>query len=163
MSLIWGSLLFGIVPADASCRDSVDFKATCSHKGPLVTGYFASLTFIDQITSWRRHQMVTFSAFLVICAGNSPVPGEIPTHRPVTRSCDVFFDLRLNKRFSKQSWGWWFETLLRPLWRHRNDNWKWCLRSCKSLQHLKCKHVDGSVNEVNGFKGLAKFKAARIS
>ena len=30
------------------------------------------------------------------------------------------FDLRLNKRLSKQSWGWWFETLPRPLWRHSN-------------------------------------------
>ena len=35
-------------------------------------------------------------------------PGEFPTQRPVTRSFDVFFDLRLNKRLSKQSWGWWF-------------------------------------------------------
>ena len=55
--------------------------------------------------------METFSALLAICAGNSPVPGEFPTQRPVTRSFDVFFDLRLNKRLSKQSWGWWFETL----------------------------------------------------
>ena len=47
-------------------------------------------------------------------------PGEIPTQRPVTRSFDVFFDLRLYKRLSKQSWGWWFETLSHPLWRHRN-------------------------------------------
>ena len=31
---------------------------------------------------------------------------------------DVFFDLRLNKRLSKQWWGWWFETPSRPLWRH---------------------------------------------
>ena len=29
--------------------------------------------------------------------------GEFPTRRPVTRSFDVFFDLRLNKRLSKQS------------------------------------------------------------
>ena len=67
-----------------------------------------------------RHQMKTFSALLAICAGNSPVPGEFPAERPVTRSFDVFFDLRLNKRLSKQSWGWWFETLPRPLWRHCN-------------------------------------------
>ena len=40
--------------------------------------------------------METFSAQLAICAGNSPVPGEFPTQRPVTRSFDVFFDLRLN-------------------------------------------------------------------
>ena len=55
--------------------------------------------------------------------GNSLVPGEFPTQRPVTRSFDVFFVLRLNKRLSKQSWGWLFETLSRPLWRHRNEEW----------------------------------------
>ena len=36
------------------------------------------------------------------CAGNSPVTGEFSVQRPVTRSVDVFFDLRLNKRLSKQ-------------------------------------------------------------
>ena len=46
--------------------------------------------------------------------------GEFHTQRPVTRSFDVFYDLRLNKRLSKQSWGWWFETLWCSLWRHRN-------------------------------------------
>ena len=38
--------------------------------------------------------MDTFSALLAICAGNSPVPGEFPAQRPVTRSFDVIFDLR---------------------------------------------------------------------
>ena len=49
-------------------------------------------------------------------------PGEFPAQRPVTRSFDVFFDPRLNKRLSKQSWGWWFETLSCQLWRHCNVN-----------------------------------------
>ena len=71
--------------------------------------------------TWWRHQMETFSALLTICAGNSPVPGEFPAQRPMTRRFDVFFDLRLNKWLSKQSWGWWFETLSRPLWCHRNE------------------------------------------
>ena len=61
------------------------------------------------------------SALLAICAKNSPVPAEFPAQRPVMRSFDVFFDLCLIKRLSKQSWGWWFETLSCPLWRHRND------------------------------------------
>ena len=69
---------------------------------------------------WWRHQMETFSALLAICAGNSPVPGEFPAQRPVTQSFDVFFDLRLNKRLSKQSRDWWFETAAWSLWRHRN-------------------------------------------
>ena len=71
--------------------------------------------------SWWRHQMETFSALLAICAGNSPVHGEFPAQRPVTRNFDVYFDMHPNNRLSKQSWGWWFETQSRPLWRHRND------------------------------------------
>ena len=63
--------------------------------------------------SWWRHQMETFFALLAFCAGNSPVTGEFPIQSPVTRSFGGFFDLRLNKRFSKQSWDWWFETPLR--------------------------------------------------
>ena len=61
--------------------------------------------------------METFSALLV----NSPVTGEFPAQRLVTRSFDVFFNLRLNKRLGKQWWGWWFKTPSRPLWRHCND------------------------------------------
>ena len=41
------------------------------------------------LTRWR-HQIETFFALLAICAGNSPVPGEFPAQRPVTRSFDVF-------------------------------------------------------------------------
>ena len=60
---------------------------------------------------WWRHQMETFSASLSLCAGNSPVAGEFPIQRPMARSFDVFFDLHLNKRLSKQSWGWCCQTL----------------------------------------------------
>ena len=90
------------------------------------------------LCSWWRHQMETFSALLAICAGNSPVPGEFPTQRPVTRSFDVYFDLRPNKWLGKQSWGWWFETLSCSLWRHRNVIMikSWCARS-----HLSCVNV----------------------
>ena len=44
--------------------------------------------------------METFSALLAICVGNLPVPGEFPAQKPVTRSFDVFLDLRLNNRLS---------------------------------------------------------------
>ena len=65
--------------------------------------------------------METFSALLTICAGNSPVPGAFPAQRPVTRSFDVSFDLHPHKPLSKQWWGWWYETLSCPLWRHGNE------------------------------------------
>ena len=47
--------------------------------------------------------METFSALLAFCAANSPVTGEFPSQRPVTRNFDVFFDRHLNKRLGKQS------------------------------------------------------------
>ena len=56
---------------------------------------------MKQNLPWWRHQMETFSALLAICAGNSPVPGEFPSQKPVARSFNVFFDLRLNKRLNK--------------------------------------------------------------
>ena len=50
-----------------------------------------------------------------------PLCGEFTGHWwPVVRSFDVFFNLRLKKRLSKESRGWWFETPLRPLWCHSN-------------------------------------------
>ena len=83
------------------------------------TRYIGELVRSSKI-AWWRHQMETFSALLAICAGNSPVPGEFPAQRPVTRSFDVFFDLRPNKRLSKHWSGWWFGTPSRPLWCHCN-------------------------------------------
>ena len=62
--------------------------------------------------------METFSVLLAFCMGNSLVSGELPSQKPVTRSFDVFFDLRLNKLLSEQLRRLWFETPLRLLWRH---------------------------------------------
>ena len=64
--------------------------------------------------------MEAFSALLTLCMGNSPVTGEFPSQRPVTRSFDVFADLHLSERLSKQSRRRWFEKLSRSLWRHCN-------------------------------------------
>ena len=82
---------------------------------------------------WWRHQMETFSAWLAICAENSPVTGE----SAVTRSFGVFFDLLLNKQLSKQRQGWWFETLLYPLWRHCKASLMFCyeLRIRTGINH----------------------------
>ena len=55
--------------------------------------------------TWWRHQMETFSMPLAICAGNSPVTGEFPTQRPVTRSFKVFFDVAWIK-------GWFMSSII---------------------------------------------------
>ena len=57
---------------------------------------------LQAITS-LRHQTETFSALLALCVENSPVNGEFPSQRSVTRSFDASFDLRLYTRLSKQS------------------------------------------------------------
>ena len=71
-------------------------------------------------TAWWRHQMETFSPLLSPCEGNQTVTGEIHSQRPVTRSFDVFFDLRLDKRNRKQLKRLWFQTQSHSLWRRCN-------------------------------------------
>ena len=70
----------------------------------------------DDIIKWK--QLPRYWPFV---RGIHRSPVNSP-QRPVTRSFDAFFDLRLNKRLSKQSCGWWFETPSGPLWRHSNEN-----------------------------------------
>ena len=64
-------------------------------------------------------------------------PGESPSQRPVTRSFDAFFDLRLNKQLTKQLWGWWFETPSWPLLHQCNaaclNHWGWVIYA--SVKH----------------------------
>ena len=76
--------------------------------------------------SWWRHQMEYVPRHWLLCGEFTGDCGEFTGHRwiplteTVTRSFDVFFDLRLNKRLSKQSRRLWFETPSRSLWRHSN-------------------------------------------
>ena len=69
------------------------------------------------------------------CAGNSPATAEFPSQRPVTRSFDVYFYLRLNKRLRKQSWDWWFEAPSRYLWRHCYVTW-FTYKTCQISKDL---------------------------
>ena len=87
----------------------------------LVTQFIRCVKGHQRVKCAQTHDgVIKWKHFLALCAGNSLVTGEFPAQRPVTRSFDGFFDLRLNKRLSKQPWGWWFETPLWSLWRHCN-------------------------------------------
>ena len=74
---------------------------------------FVKSSFLSYSNMCSYHTMMTssngniFRITRPLC-GEFTCPGEFPAQRPVTRSFDVFFDLRLNKRLSKQSWDWWF-------------------------------------------------------
>ena len=71
--------------------------------------YIRAILFHDDIIKWKH-----FPRYWPFVRGIHRSP------TPVTRSFDVFFDLRLNKRLSKQSWGWWCGTPWCSLWRHCN-------------------------------------------
>ena len=81
----------------------------------------SSRVYVVEVTDWSENNfnMMTSSngnIFRVtghLCGeftGDSPQKGQ-------WRGALVFC---LNKRLSKHSWGWWFETLSRPLWHHYN-------------------------------------------
>ena len=84
----------------------------------------------DDVIKWKH-----FPRYWPFVRGIHRSTGEFPAQRPVTRSFNVFFDRRLNKRLSKQSRGWWFETLSCSLWRHSNvPVWcHWLFNSCSVL------------------------------
>ena len=62
----------------------------CAHKIQCLAK-MACLASVDPKSgpSWWRNQMETFSALLALCEVNSPVTGEFPSQRPVTRRFDV--------------------------------------------------------------------------
>ena len=73
----------------ANARAQFVSKRTHAHSGPVVS---SSEPHWPRLPRWR-HQMEPFPVLLAFCTGNSPVTGEFPSQRPVTRSFDVFFDL----------------------------------------------------------------------
>ena len=95
-NLVIISLTLNVITFSAQCHHSMQFRLI---KPPNLPG--SHYVFLrhqrPQILStwqlwnnfsypWLRHQMETFSALLAICAGNSPVIGEFPAQRPVTRN-----------------------------------------------------------------------------
>ena len=123
----------------------IDLIILRDHRGPITTFMACSMKFdlsilvspdseSNRITTMcrRLYRYCQMKALMMTSSNGNifrvtrPLCGEVtghcefPTQRPVTRSFDIFFDLRPNKRLSKQSGGWWFETPSPPLWRHCN-------------------------------------------
>ena len=101
------------------------------------------------VIKWKH-----FPRYWPFVQGNHWSPVNSPHKGEWSGAFDVFFDMHLNKRLSKQSWGWWFQMNSRPLWRHcdeaQNDfpsatrhhvscvfrRWRLQLESCVSLRWL---------------------------
>ena len=92
-----------------------------SHKRLVMVKYFHVLTSSYLLWLWWRHQMETFSALLALCEGNHRSLADSPyKKKPVMRSFDVFFDLRLNKRWTDNRDSSDYYTPSRSLWHHCN-------------------------------------------
>ena len=119
------------------------------HQRPLTGACFASLSellkwitrekFTDcwfMLTDWQYQSRIEWQLHITDAIMTSwnvnifhvtgPLCGDftgdqwLPLTKTGNAEFDVFFDLRLNKRLSKQSWDWWFEMPSCPLWRHCN-------------------------------------------
>ena len=73
------------------------------------------------IQPWWRHQMETFSALLILYAGNSPVPVSCPHKGQWRRALMFSLICAWINDWVNKPWGWWFETPSWSLWRHCND------------------------------------------
>ena len=85
----------------------VNRPVTLHYGGPQGTNFEESLIH-DDVIKWNH-----FSRYWPFMRG-------IPRTEASDAELWCCFDLRPNKRLSKQWWGWWFETLSSPLWRHCN-------------------------------------------
>ena len=148
-------------------------------------------TVFNRLLSLHRWKYQSLLNWLVRCDGNPPLtsgftslmtssngnifrvtgplcgeftgPGEFHAQRPVTRRFDVFFDLRLNKRLSKQPGGWWFDTPSWSLWRQCNalkasnaESISMSWRRHVSLMPVtrSRRTADGVILHNNSFRGL---------
>ena len=100
------------------CGNPLEYRASANEMYLYTTGVrlliFKQIAVNDDVIKWNIFRVTD-----PLC-GEFTGPGEFPKQRPVTWSVNVSFDLRLNKRLSKQPWGWWFETPSWSLWRHCN-------------------------------------------
>ena len=116
--VIYVPIFFGV--ASLARRQLYD----CSSSREIILKYMGKIDHVhgkqSTTKSWWCHQMKTFSALPALYEGNPLVTGGFPSHRPVTQSFDVFFDLHWKKRMSKPSRRQWFEMPSCSLWRHCN-------------------------------------------
>ena len=107
------------------------------------------MSFYQWMPSNIPHMMTSSNGNIFRVTG--PLCGEFIGHRwiPLTKASDTelwfFFDMRLNKRLSKQSWGWWFETPSFPLWRQCNGIMK------KPVWQFICTVIDATLWKKNAF------------
>ena len=83
--------------------------------GPLGTNFSDILIEIHTFSFKKMHLKMSSGKWWLFC-----LDLNVLKQAKVMRSFDVFFDLRMNKQLSKQSWGWWFERPWPSLWRHCN-------------------------------------------
>ena len=110
----------------------------------------------DDVIKWKH-----FLCYWPFARGIHRSPVNPHSQRPVTRSFDVFFDLRLNKRLNKQSRPRWFETPLRSLWRHCNVNSKPCSQALAI--GLKMRNISRPWPKISSSEGSQDTSACQIS
>ena len=74
----------------------------------------------DDVIKWKH-----FLRYWPFVRGIHRSPVNSPRRGQWRGALMFFFDVRPNKQLSKQSWGWWFETPSRSVWRQCNETQGW--------------------------------------
>ena len=126
--------------SQAFVREIHRWPVNSPHKRPVTRKMFSFDVVImwshDYRADWRIHvstgliEIHTRTGIFMMTSSNGNIfrvigslRGEFTGHRRKgqwRRGLMFFYDLGLNERLSKQSWGWWIETPSHPLWRHSN-------------------------------------------
>ena len=120
ITFLWYASIAFVLPTTWHTIKQITPTARVCNKGHILNSQQTPLH--DDVIKWKP-----FPRYLPFVRGIHRWPVNSPHKWPVTRSFDVFFDLRPNKRLSKQSWGWCFETPSRPLWLHCKGSYPYVL------------------------------------
>ena len=96
------------------CNDSEGSPTYGTFHFVLISFFFDTIKGLSPRHAFCKDMMTSSNGSIFRVAGplggKFTVTGEFASQRPLTRSFDIFFDMRLNKRLSKPSWCWYFET-----------------------------------------------------
>ena len=110
-----GALTFSYICVWITCwvnsHEAGDLRCYCARNSFWIINLSNHCTFAKELPN---DVSIMTSSNETIFRVTGPLCGEL------TQSFDVFFALCLNKRLSKQPWGWWFETPPWSLWLQYN-------------------------------------------
>ena len=141
-SKVWDEITYTQIKGAPECRDTgllirTHGYTTLRHFGKwdvIMTKRLRPRSYVKILIYMMTSSNGNIFALLAICARIHQSPVNSP-HKGQRRGALMFTLICVWITLCKQSWGWWFETLLCPLWRHSNDQTR-CLVSISWMEYI---------------------------